>query len=331
MSVIRMKILMVPLLLFTGILPLFARVGINMSVNRGVFMKHEHIYVCVTLRNDSGRPLLFGRDPELQGFLMFDVRDAVNRPIPKRPDAEISVTGLMLAPGEVRRLIFRLSDHFRLDRTGRFRAYAYVSHNLLKHEFRSGEVVFEISKGSEVWSRTVGIPAIDKANASREELKERTYSIRTLGERDSIGYYLIVEDERTIYGVARIGSVIGYEKFQAEIDMFSRLHLLIPVAPKVYHYLAYNHLGEILDSSFWKSGRSIPTLIRDNKNGQVRRAGGVPARPGEDYHLRKPEQITVSDILNDRPRQNNAPKRNSGVVDLGEGVMADAPGSRDSE
>ena len=76
---------------------LSARVGIEVSLNRNVFMRFEHIYACVTLRNDSGKPLLFGGDPALQGFLLFDIRDSYNRPVHARKNAEISVFGLAYA------------------------------------------------------------------------------------------------------------------------------------------------------------------------------------------------------------------------------------------
>lgn len=326
----RYKIFLTVLMLFVCSAPLYARLGVQMSLNRSVFIKYERIYACVTLRNDSGKPLLFGRDPALQGFLMFDVRDNFNRPIGKRKNSEISITGLQLAPGEVRRMVFRLSDHYQLERSGKFKVHVYVAHNALKHEFRSRDVYFEISEGNVVWKRTVGLPALE-GKPRNGDYDERTYTIRTLSEPRSIGYYLVVEDDKKVYGVVRVGSVVGYEQFQAEIDMLSRLHLLMPVAPKVFHYLAFNSAGQTLENSYWKTSGTIPSLLRNNKNGRVDRVGGVPARQGVDYHLRSRDEITVSEIVNDRPKQRKGPARDSGIVDLGQGVMADAPGSRDGE
>lgn len=327
---VRYKVCLTLVIAVLCSIQLYARLGLQMSLNRSVYMKYERIYACVTVRNDSGKPLLFGKDPALQGFLMFDVRDHVNRPISKRKNAEISITGLLLAPGEIRRMVFRLSDHYHLERAGKFKVHVYMAHNTLKHEFRSRDVMFEISEGNEVWKRTVGLPQLDGTRRN-DAHAERTYTIRTLSEARSIGYYLVVEDERKVYGVVRIGNVVGYEKFQAEIDMLSRLHLLMPIAPKVFHYLAFNYVGETLDSSYWKTSGTIPSLIRDTKTGKVDRVGGVPAREGADYHLRSRDEITVTEILNDRPKQRKGPARDSGIVDLGEGVMADAPGSRERE
>ena len=317
------------LVLFSGIL-LHARVAINLSFNRDVYMLFEHIYACVTLRNDSGRPLLFGGDPALQGFLLFDVRDSRNRPVYARRDSEISMTGLMLAPGEVRRMIFRLDKHYNLSRTGRYRIHAYVSHNLLKSEFRSKDVEIDISKGNTVWSRSVGVPDLEEKK-KKTDREERTYSLRTLTEKKTIGYYLVGEGEQNIYGVCRVGHVVGYEKFQAEVDMLSRLHLLLPVTSRIFHYLAFNYEGETLESSYWRVSETVPALIRSDKNGYVKRMGGVPARPGIDFVL--PDRIgriSVSQILDESVRSKR-PARYSGTVDLGKGVMADAPGTRTGE
>lgn len=325
----QVRTLLVMFALISGF-ALSARVGIEVSLNRNVFMRFEHIYACVTLRNDSGKPLLFGGDPALQGFLLFDIRDSYNRPVHARKNAEISVTGLLLAPGEVRRMIFRLDRHYDLNKTGRFQVHAYVSHNTLKHEYRSKDTDFEISDGNTVWKRTVGLPDLEggKPNPAGEE---RTYSIRTLTERKNIGYYLIVESDKKIYGVCRVGHVEGYEKFQAEIDMLSRLHLLMPVTSKIFHYLAFNYAGETLESSYWRISDTIPSLVRNSKNGFVQRMGGVPARAGVDFQLpNQANRLSATQIF-DESEKARKPARYSGTVDLGRGVMADAPGSRTGE
>lgn len=326
----QMKFYLVMLLLTCGVL-LQARVGIEISLNRSIYMRFEHIYACVTLRNDSGKPLLFGGDPALQGFLLFDIRDAKNRPVYARKDAEISITGLLLAPGEVRRMVFCIDRYYDLNRTGRFTIHAYVSHNALKNEYRSRDTFFDISDGVTVWKRTVGLPELEGRKLKVTD-DERTYSIRTLTERKSIGYYLVVESDKKVYGVCRIGHVEGYEKFQVEIDMLSRLHLLMPVKSRIFHYLAFNSAGETLESSYWRTAETVPGLVRDSKTGFVRRMGGVPAREGVDFMLpEKNGRVSISQILDENEKKIKRPARYSGTIDLGKGVMADAPGSRNGE
>lgn len=309
----------------------FARVGLEVSLNRDVYMQYERIYICLTIRNNSGRPLLFGKDPELQGFLMFDVRNERDLPMPKRGNEEISVTGLLLQPGEVRNMIFRLDNYYDFTRCGRYRVHAYISHNLLKHEFRSNDVSLSIERGVVEWSHTVGLPNLsDKKNAEQEE---RTYSIRKLKTGNELAYYLFVESEKQIFCVARIGRAFGIEKVQAEVDNFSRLHLLIPLSSRVFNYQAFGVNGERLENTYWRISDSIPGLFRDAKTGRVRRVGGAKARPGLDFQLSiAPGHKTGSQILNENEKSKRSkpiPRPYSGVVDMGKDVMADAPGSRD--
>ena len=46
-----------------------AQIGMDLSLNRTNYMQYEPIYACVTLRNDTARPLLFGKHPKLQGYI----------------------------------------------------------------------------------------------------------------------------------------------------------------------------------------------------------------------------------------------------------------------
>ncbi len=325
-----MKIGAVLLSLFASTV-VFAQVGLEASLNRDVYMQYERIYVCLTMRNNSGRPLLFGKDPALQGFLMFDVRDERNRPMPKRGNEEISVTGLLLQPGEVRKMIFRLDNYYDFTRCGRYRVHAYISHNLLKNEFRSNDVTLSVERGITEWSHTVGLP--DLSGKKDAEQEERTYSIRKLKTGNELAYYLFVESEKKIYCVARIGRVFGIEKVQAEVDNFSRLHLLLPLSSRVFNYQAFGVNGERLENTYWRISDSIPGLFRDAKSGRVRRVGGAKARPGLDFQLPAPAGYkTGSQLLNENEkslRSKPTPRPYSGIVDLGQGVMADAPGSRD--
>ena len=115
-------------------LPASAMIGIEVSLNRSTYMQFEPIYACVSLRNDTGQPLLFGEDPRFQGFVLFDIRDRRGRPVPQRPNVGISVTGLMLRPGEIKRMVIPISRYYDLDRTGEYNVRAFISHNLLPNE-----------------------------------------------------------------------------------------------------------------------------------------------------------------------------------------------------
>ena len=120
------KISVLWLLLLCG-MQLFGQLTVGLSFNRSRYMRYEHIYACVTIRNDSGRPLLFGQRPELQGFILFDIRDHRNHLVQRRENQEFSAQGLYIAPGEVKNIVIPLHKYYKLDKEGSYKIHAYVS------------------------------------------------------------------------------------------------------------------------------------------------------------------------------------------------------------
>ncbi len=310
------------------------QIGIEVSLNREVYMQYEPIYACVALRNDTGRPLLFGKDPRFQGFVLFEIKDLEGKTIPQRPNTGVSVTGLVLRPGEVKRMVIPIHKYYDLDRTGRYTVNAFVSHNLLPHEYQSRNVGFRIEKGINVWSRTVGMANIDPGSKDSEP-RTRTYTMRVLTELPNKYYYLVVEDDQHVYGVMRVGREIGREKFSVEVDMLSRIHLLMPVSPKVFHYLSFSIDGENVNNSYWKITDTIPMLYRDPVSGFVSRLGGAEARKGIDFRDPERGRFTLTQLMDAdelREAENTPPPkppRASGKVELGRELEIGAGGDDD--
>lgn len=303
----------------------FAQVAMSLNLNRTVYMQYEPIYAAVTLRNDSGRTLAFGHDPKLQGFILFEIRDSKNNLVAQIPDTEFDTTGLLLRAGEIKRLVIPISKYYNLDHTGSYRVFAYISHIQLPAEYQSKEVSFQIVNGVKIWTQKVGIP--DLTGKGEEKAVERVYSIHSMTEGPDRFLYLIVEDNHKVYGVVRIGKRIGLEQFRAEVDMLSRIHLLMPVSPKVFQYLAFALDGSCIANQHWKITNTIPTLVRDPANGMVTLVGGAVARAGIDYQDPNAGKITATQLLkeNDSSVEGSnsrvkAPK-SSGLLDLGKEVV----------
>ena len=120
------------LLLSFCALELCGQLTVTLRFNRSNYMLYEHIYACVSIRNDSGKPLIFGSRPELQGFILFDVRDQKNRLIPRRKGQEFSAKGLYIAPGEIKNLVIPLDKYYDFSKEGAFFAHVYISHNSIR-------------------------------------------------------------------------------------------------------------------------------------------------------------------------------------------------------
>ncbi|MBE6388573.1 MAG: hypothetical protein E7043_00180 [Lentisphaerae bacterium] len=295
----------------------YGQFSVSLRFNRSRYMLYERIYACVTLRNDSGKPLLFGKRPELQGFILFDIRDSSNRLIQRRKGMEISVDGLYIAPGEIKNMVIPLNKYYDLDKEGVFHIHAYVSHNNIPYEYRSKDELIRISAGAVVWQKVVGLPS---RTGDDDRHIERRYSVCKVEGDGTKYYYLRVEDDGKVYAVTRLGMVMSHMNFSAQVDMLSRIHLLMPVGPRVYHYMAFNADGMTLENSYWKTSGTVPMLYRNPKSGVVSRMGGVPARKGIDYDDPKQGALTISELLeesNSKPQ----PAADGGLVDLGKDLM----------
>ena len=313
-----MKKMFLSLLLLFPVL-LFAQLGIKMELNRKDFMLYEPVYACVTLRNDSGKALLFGSNPKLQGFILFDIRDRNNNRIPQRKDAELNVTGFFLGPGETKSITLPLHRYYDLDKSGMYQVRVYVSHNLLEDEYQAKQAdFFRIHNGIEVWRTTVGVP--DLSDMKQAPAKSRTYSIRALDINGERYFYLVVEDESMVYGVTHIGYQYGQNQFQAQTDMLSRIHLLVPMSHKVFHYLTFGLDGTNIESSYWKKSGTIPGLYRDPESGKVSRIGGVQAHPGVDFKTADRNRFTTEELNRRYMARPGSPLQDSGVVDIGKHV-----------
>ena len=314
MKIRHLKFFLSLMLLFATIAA-YSQIGMRIVLNRKVFMQYEPVYACVTIKNNTGRVLAFGNDPRLQGFVYFIVTDSKGRRVPKIEGKEISVLGLTLKPGEERNMVIAVNDYYNLDTPGIYTVNACVAHNMLPHEYVCREDrSFMIDTGVEIWSQVTGVPDLSDSPDAARPAKERKYGIRLLTEPPDKHYYLFVEDEKMVYGVARIGKKIGTEKFSAEVDMLGRIHLLIPLGAKVFHYLTYSIDGVNTSNTYWKTSDTIPMLYRDPKNGIVSRLGGVEAKRGVDYL--EYQGTPASKLLNKQP----APLRNEGLSDLNQDI-----------
>ena len=304
------------LILFT-LMPLKGQLVVSLTFNRRRYMIYEQIFACVTVRNDSGRPLLFGKSPELTGFLLFDIRDERKRMIGKRQELEISTAGLFLGPGEVKRLIVPVSKYYDMSKPGTYFIHAYVSHNQLSNEFRSASEMIKVDNGAIIWEKKVGVP--DPSGDNRLN-KERSYSIwKFEGDNHEKYYYLRVEDNNRIYAVTMVGTVFAHMKYEVQVDMLSRIHLLMPVAPRIFHYMSFSADGTCLENSYWRTSGTIPMLYRNPQTGKVIRMGGVKAQAGVDFEDPDRKGRSASDLM--RENDQVMPPTDSGLLDLGAGSM----------
>ncbi|UKI29606.1 MAG: hypothetical protein L6W00_16170 [Lentisphaeria bacterium] len=165
------------LLLLLAAIVVHAQMGLDIDLNRTVYMQYEPVYACISLRNDSGRALVFGNDPRLQGFILFEIRDANGRLVPKRPGAEISVTGLVLGPGEVKRMVLPVNKYYDIDPVGTYRINVYLAHSMLPVEYKSRDLKFQVARGLTTGAAPWGSP-ISQGKIPARRFPAPTRSVR---------------------------------------------------------------------------------------------------------------------------------------------------------
>lgn len=271
--------------------PAFAQVSVELALNQEKYMQYEPIYARVRLRNYSGQPLVFGKNERLKGELLLEIEHD-HRIVQPVSSEDFSLIGTVLMPGQTSEFVFQVNRYYKLYKPGRYTMHAYVRHKMLSDMFRSADFTLEISSGVEIWKRTVGVPDVlsgaKPQEARRKGLELRTFSLRVMEEKATRCYYIVVEDKKQVYGVIRAGREVSSSPYSIEVDMLSRLHFIVPVAPRLYRYLVINLDGKIEQQEMIKREREAPALMRDARNGQVTRVGGVEALPGVDYKRPEP-------------------------------------------
>lgn len=290
----RLKIVWLAALLAAAF-PAFAQVSVELVLNQEKYMQYEPIYARVRLRNYSGQPLVFGQNEKLKGELLMEI-EYDRRIVPPVSTEDFSLIGTVLMPGQTSEFVFQVNRYYRITRPGRYTMHAYIRHKMLPSMFRSADCSLEISPGVEIWKRTVGVPDVlagERTGEARNKgMRLRTFSLRVMEERAIRYYYIIVEDRKRVYGVIRAGREVSSATYSIDVDMLSRLHFIVPVANRLYRYMVINLDGKIEQQEMLKQNREdVPRLMRDSRNGQVTRVGGVEAMPGVDYKAPEPAKV----------------------------------------
>ena len=260
---------------------LHADVAMRLTVPRPIYMQYEPVTLTLTMRNTSGQALIFGSEAEFKGSMGIEVTDVHARPV-KGNGNKINLRGLILKSGVDHTIRINLSKWLNITRQGTYRIKLYISHPMLKHEYESNMVVFEVSAGKIFWSKEFGLPKIDTSKLG-EPSPLRTYNLKALQDKSDVYFFLFIEDDEKIYAIKKIGMLLGRENPKCEIDSINRFHILLPLSPRVFHHMVFDWNGKIEVSKVYRTTNEIPVLFRNPSTGEVKVVGGAIAKPGVDY------------------------------------------------
>lgn len=293
-----MKSFKILLLLLFSIVsaPLFAQLALKLTPNQQKYMQYEPIYMLLRIRNDSGRPIVFGHNIKLQAKLFFEITDQKGNMISEEnPSPIILSRGKVINPAQTGDIVIKFSHYHNLTNIGSYRIHAYISHPMLKEKFKSNDITIEIARGIKIWSRTIGVP--DGSIGSRGEIitydSSRTYSVRHLLDGHTPYYYCTLEDNKKMYQVFRMGPAMTGEKPSCIVDAAGSLHILIEIATKIFKYYKVDISGQLLESNkYYKLTKTRPRLVK-GKDGKIFVSGGEPAVPNVDFLVREKSFTTL--------------------------------------
>jgi hypothetical protein len=259
-----------------------AQVSLTVAINRANYLLYETIYAKVVLRNYSGQALAFSDNPEATGSLRFIIDMPDHTKSETRKGTYNPLVGTIIKPGATEEILVPLTNLYVITKPGNYRVKAILNHKLLGKEYQSVACTFSICNGLPVWERVMGVPDLFKKKPD-EVLPPRKAKIVTFNDgRDKV-YCLILEDDKYVYGVARLGSDIGNFPPSCEVDGLCRIHVIIQVSPNVFSYFIYDINCELRDKEVYVKTRTVPTLILDNKEGSVMVVGGRKGVKDQDY------------------------------------------------
>jgi len=259
-----------------------AQLAMTVKMNRSHYLQYETIYAKVNIRNNSGHAIVFGENKRLHGKLLFKIIGSQQIPIEKIRKTSYDMSGVIIKAGQDKEFIVPVNRFYKLRKCGTYRIYAYIEHNMFEDSYRSNETSFEVNKGFSLWEKVVGIPEF-MLSKKKQKIKNRTYKMVGLLSGKSRSHYLVIEDKKRVYSVLFLGDALGEEQITHEIDPLSRLHLMIPISPKIFVHLIIDIDGKIDDESVYRRTKTVPGLVRDPKTGKIYVTGGTHAKKKRDY------------------------------------------------
>jgi len=259
----------------------YAQVDLSLSLSRKSYIQYENIICKITLKNNTAHPLVFGNNTNLKGAIYFVIKNTAGKTWSTKEEKINPFNSDIIEPGETSLSTVSISSLLSLNDPNAYSIYAVFEYPQLKEQYRSNSVSFSIEKGSTVWQAEVGIPSF---NDKKDIIEGRQYVLKTVYDGKNKLFILLIESTSHVYGVARLGYDIGIKKPECLIDRLSKLHILIQTSPSIFSYFIYNPDCSLEKKEVYKkSETSSPTLIKDEKTGNIIVVGGLKAENGKDY------------------------------------------------
>ncbi len=279
-----------------GGLQVSAQITMTVTTERYRYICYEPITVTITLKNNSGHTLHFGNDPVEGGHMKFELRSLKNIPIPPLDASFNPAANLILSPGIVKALSLPLNNYFDVQAEDDYELVVRINHRRLGSDYLSKPIIIQVRHGVRVWENHVGVPS----SPDNQVIPVRKCSLNIFHQEDGDLYYLQLEDNDSVYVVARLGPRVHGVKPRCDVDALSRIHTLIQTAPRLFQHRVFDHNGQLKLTSAYTISDTTPMLIRDPDIGRVMVSGGQPAMVGEDYNKTANQSLDLPNVTTEK-------------------------------
>lgn len=261
-----------------------AQVTVSLAMHQQEFLPGESIPVAVKITNRSGRQLYFGK---AANWLTFSVESVDGFVVIKK--SNVPVQGVFhLESSQMGTKNVDIAPYFVMTKPGRYRITATLRIQDWPEDMTSAPASFSIVPGVELWSQDFGVPATNGVPVMRKYTLEQANYLNS-----QMRLYVQLSDtaEAIIYRTTALGPMVSFSQPQAQVDRWSRLHVLWQAGARSFNYSVVNPNGEVADTDIYDDFNTRPRL-KVNEKGDVLVAGGVRRpKPGELPDVKPPVQV----------------------------------------
>lgn len=284
---------------------LFASIGIQLQLDRKNYLQYEPIKAKVTLHNYSGNTLIFGGGGSVSGSVFFKIIDEQDRSVSPYETGQNFAEGLILGAGETKELPITLNKYYNLSKLCGYSISARVSHNRLKNDMITDSAYISVKTGMIFSKCKIGVPVADPT----APIQSRDVAILIFQEEERDVFCLLIEDDKTVYNVTRLGHRLRGANPMMDIDAMSNVHVLVQVKPRLYNYRIYDYNGNLKMEKHYLPQATAPVMIRDEALGRVLVTGGREAVSGIDFYPKEMGVRTKLDVPDSMQRRSSRSPR----------------------
>lgn len=284
------RLLLAVALLFAALASGHAQIGVDISIKRRLFIKHEPVLATVSITNQTGRDIVLTDTKEAQWF-SFQITGEGDQFVPAR-NLDYHLDPLSIRAGETLKRTVNLNELYSLGDFGIYRIRANIYFDGMDKYFSSKPTHIEITEGRILWRQNAGVP-----DGAKNAGQTHTFSMlaHQRGEQNLLYVRVEGQDDATIYCTSPLGRLIDGVPPQMQFDSANNLYVLQLIGQKSYILSKIGVNGEFLGQTHYSAPKTRPYL-RKQADGTLQLVGGKR----EDI-AQNPADLPAPPKLSDRP------------------------------